>query len=286
MLMALPCTLMRSGALRAVAYRAGCVLKMRCIFRLGALLIMLGTCTLAGCYLSRTIDQATASDVNNKSFTFANGAVFHIALNNVSTTLSFSDNATSFTLSSSGGTATGSNRFDSCILTVTTSTYGASAGPQVGEVITLDPCDFDSDNKTLTVSNRDLTTTSMVATTLTPGGSGTANQATASDVNNQCFDFTNGAVFHSGLTNVSTTLSFTANAAQFQLVSSRGTASGANRFGSCILTVNNSTYDVGDGPQANSTITLTPCTFNNVDKTLTITNGATATSAPARVCTS
>ena len=86
--------------------------------------------------------------MNNQSFTFTNGAVFNAALINVSTTLSFTDNATSFTLSSSGGTATGTNRFDSCVLTVITSTYGSGAGPQVGEVITLDPCDFDSENKT------------------------------------------------------------------------------------------------------------------------------------------
>ena len=48
---------------------------------------------LAGCYLSRTIDQATASDVNNRSFTFTNGAVFNAALANVSTALAFSNNA-------------------------------------------------------------------------------------------------------------------------------------------------------------------------------------------------
>ena len=87
MLMALPRTIMRSGALRAVAYCAGFVLEVCGIFGLGALLTIIGTFTLAGCYLSRTIDQATASDVNNRSFTFANGAVFNTALNNVSTTL-------------------------------------------------------------------------------------------------------------------------------------------------------------------------------------------------------
>src|SRR5438445_6788730 len=134
-------------------------LKLPYIFGLGALLTIIGAFILAGCYLSRTIDQATASDVNNQSFTFANGAVFHSALNNVSTTLCFTDNATNFTLSSSGGTANGTNRFGSCILTVVTSTFAAGAGPQGGDVITLDPCDFDSELLTLTVSNRDLTTT-------------------------------------------------------------------------------------------------------------------------------
>jgi hypothetical protein len=281
MLMALPRTIMRSGVLLVVAYRAGWVLKIRRIRGLSALLIMLGMFTLSGCYLSRTVDQATADDVNNQSFTFANGAVFNTALNNVSTTLSFTDDATSFTLSSAGGTATGSNRFDSCILTVTTSTYGSGAGPQVGDVITLDPCDFDSENKRLTVSNGDLTATSMVATPFTPGGGGN-DQATASDVNNQRFTFSSGAVFHDNLVNVSTSLSFTDTATRFELSSTGGTASGTNRFGSCILTVTSSDYPIGLGPQRNDVITLNPCTFSDTDKTLTVTNrGFTATSAPA-----
>ena len=282
--MALPRTIMRSDALRVVAYRAGFALKMRRICGLSALLTMIGTFTLAGCYLSRTIDQATASDVNNQSFTFVNGAVFNTALNNVSTTLSFTDDATSFTLSSGGSTATGSNRFDSCILTVTTSTYGSGAGPQVGEVITLDPCDFDSENKRLTVSNMDLTVTSMVATPFTPGSSASVNQATASDVNNQSFTFSSGAVFDANLVNVSTVLSFTDTATRFRLSSTGGTASGTNRFSSCILAVTNSDYAINTGPQRNDEIILNPCMFNDTDKTLTVTSkGFTATSSPAVV---
>jgi hypothetical protein len=261
-----------------VAYRAGFVLKIQRIFGLSALLTMIGTFTLAGCYLSRTIDQATASDVNNQSFTFANGAVFNTALANVSTTLSFTDNATSFTLSSAGGTATGSNRFDSCILTVTTSTYGSGAGPQVGEVITLDPCDFDSENKRLTVSNMDLTVTSMVATTFTPGGSGNANQATARDVANQSFSFTNGAVFDSALINVRTALAFQDNASTFSLVSTggvNGKATGTPTFtvNSCILNIDDSSYTVGTNLQRNSGIRLSPCNFDKTTGKLTVSNG-------------
>ena len=149
-----------------------------CIFGLGALLTIIGALILTGCYLSRTTDQATASDVNNQSFTFTNGAVFHAALVNVSTTLCFTDDATNFTLSSAGGTAAGTNRFDSCILTVANSNYTVGNGPQVGEVITLDPCDFNSDLKTLTVSNRDLTATSTVAVACSPGSSGNVVPAT------------------------------------------------------------------------------------------------------------
>ena len=108
--------------------------SIRCVSdaprRLGlcVLLTILGAFTVAGCYLERPVDQATASDVNNRSFAFPNGAVFHPDLVNVAVTLSFTDNAATFRLSSSGGMATGTNRFDSCILTVTTSTYGAGRG--------------------------------------------------------------------------------------------------------------------------------------------------------------
>ena len=128
MLMAHLCTRMRSGILRAVVHCRKFVPEIPRIFGLGALLTMVGACILTGCYLSRTTDQATADDVNNSSFTFANGAVFHANLVNVSTTLCFTDNATSFTLSSAGGTTTGTNRFGSCILSVATSTYTLGPG--------------------------------------------------------------------------------------------------------------------------------------------------------------
>jgi predicted small secreted protein len=252
---------------------------------LGVMITMLGAFTLTGCYISRPVDQATASDVNNRSFTFASGVVFHSALVNVSTTLSFTDNAASFTLSSAGGTATGTNRFDSCILTVTTSTYKATAGPQEGEVIPLDPCDFHSDNETLTVSRGDITAISSVATPFVPGSDGNVQQATASDVDNRSFTFANGGVFHTALTNVQTALEFTNDAQNFTLTSAgavKGTASGTNRFGSCILTVTTSTYSTGRGPQEGEVITLQPCNFNSTNHRLTVTNGSiTATSEPA-----
>jgi len=50
MQMALPRTIIRSGALRAVAYCGGFVLEVRRIFDVGALLTIIGTFTLAGCY--------------------------------------------------------------------------------------------------------------------------------------------------------------------------------------------------------------------------------------------
>jgi len=114
-----------------------------------------------------------------------------------------------------------------------------------------------------------------------PGSSGNVNQATANNVNNQSFTFTSGAVFNSGLINVSTVLVFTNDATQFTLTSATGTATGTNRFGSCILTVTTSKYPVGDGPQANSVMTLNPCNFDNTARTLTVSNaGIMATSEP------
>ena len=283
MLMAHPCTLMRSGALRAVAYCGKFGPEVPRVFGLGALLTMIGALILAGCYLSRTIDQATASDLNNRSFTFANGAVFHVNLVNISTTLCFTDNATNFTLSSAGGTAAGTNRFDTCILTVANSSYTVGTGPQVGEVITLDPCDFDSDRQTLTVSNRDLTATSTVAVACSPGSSGNVAPATVENVNNQSFTFSTapgGGVFDSALTNLPTSLAFTNSATNFSLTSASVTATGTStvQSGICTLTIATITDTIGTSLRANSVIRLNPCNFDNTAKTLTVTNLGTATS--------
>ena len=74
-------------------------------------------------------------------------------------------------------------------------------------------------------------------------------------MNNLRFTFTSGAVFHSALANISTVLEFTDNednstandATIFELSSTRGRAMGTNRFSSCILTVETSTYAAGQG---------------------------------------
>src|SRR5262245_38163375 len=292
--MALLRTLMRSGALRAVTYCGRLVSEVPCILGLGVLLTLIGALILAGCYLSRTIDQATASDVNNNSFTYTNGAVFHAALVNVSTTLCFTNNAATFTLSSAGGMATGTNRFDSCILSVTTSTYTVGSGPQVGEVITLDPCDFDSDRKTLTISNRDLTATSTAAVACSPGSSGNVVPATAQNVDNQSFTFStapSGGVFDPALNNVQTSLAFRDNATSFTLTSVgsiSGTASGTStvQSGICTLSISTSTYTVGTNLQENRTIRLNPCNFDTSTRRLTVTNVGTATSEPSTILSS
>jgi len=66
--------------------------------------------------------------------------------------------------------------------------------------------------------------------------------ATANAVNNKTFAFSSGEVFNSALRNVATTLAFSNNGDNFTLTSAGGRqATGTNQFGSCILTVTNST---------------------------------------------
>lgn len=128
-------------------------------------LTLAGSLSLGGC--SDDVQQVRASDLNDRSFTFASGAVLHPALTNSTTTLSFSNNATNFRLASAQGAATGTNTFGSCTLTVLSSTYVLGTGPQTNDAIRLDPCDFDISNKTLLIGNGLLTGVSSpsVATT-------------------------------------------------------------------------------------------------------------------------
>ena len=241
------------------------------LLSLGVVLTIAGSLTLFGC--AATNGQAEVEDVNNKSFTFANGAVFHPDLAGAAATLQFTDNANTFTLASAGGTATGGNRFGSCILTVASSTYTPGAGPQVNDVIILNPCNFDSTNLTLTVSNGPNTITSNPATARLVN-------ATANDLNDRGFLFFSGEVFHPGLVNVVVSLEFDNNASTFELTSEENTdieATGINTFsspsGACILSVGRSTFRFGTGPQPNDVITLNPCQFNGGTGSLTISNG-------------
>jgi hypothetical protein len=237
------------------------------LLTLGAVLTIAGALILSGC--AATDGQATEEDVNNKAFTFPSGTVFHPALTSA-TTLEFTDRANIFTLLSAGGTASGSNRFGSCILTVGTSTYASGTGPQVNDVMTLNPCIFDSTNRTLTVSNGPITATSN------PAIARLVN-ATASDLNDKTFLFASGEIFHTALVNVVVTLQFTNNANSFTLISAdniNNTASGSSTVssGSCTLTVTSTTYNSGTGPQRNDVITLSPCQVNSSTGALTISN--------------
>ena len=119
------------------------------------LIALAGASALLGC--SEEIQPATVSDLNNQSFTFTNGVIFHPALVNMPTTLAFTNNSTDFALSSASGTAVGTDSLNSCVLTVTFSTYAPGTGPQANGTITLNPCDFDRSNKTLIIGNGILT---------------------------------------------------------------------------------------------------------------------------------
>ncbi len=241
------------------------------LLSLGVVLTIAGSLTLFGC--AATNGQAEVEDVNNKSFTFANGTVFHPGLAGAPATLQFTDNANTFTLASAGGTATGGNRFGSCILTVTSSTYTPETGPQVNDVINLNPCNFDSTNFTLTVSNGSNTLTSN------PAVARLVN-ATANDLNDRSFLFFSGEVFNTALVNQVVSMEFSNNANSFELTSEENTditATGINTFssGACILSVGRSTFRFGTGPQVNDVITLSTCQFNGGTGSLTISNGQT-----------
>jgi hypothetical protein len=238
----------------------------RILLNLGVVLTIAGALTLSGC--AATDGQAATEDVNNNAFTFASGTVFHPALTGA-TTLEFTDGANTFTLFSANGTASGNNRFDSCILTVGTSTYTPGTGPQVNDVLTLNSCNFDSTNRTLTVSNGSITATSN------PAIARLVN-ATANDLNGKTFLFVSGEIFHPALVNIAVTLEFTNNGNDFTLTSADNTdneATGNNTLGSCTLTVGRSTYRPGSGPQVNDVITLSTCQFNSSTGALTISNG-------------
>jgi len=115
------------------------------------LIAIVGVAALPGC--SEDIQPAVVDDLNNRSFTFANGVIFHPALANMPTTLSFTNNSTNFALSSASGTAVGTDSLNPCVLTVTFSTYAPGTGPQAPDAMTLNPCDFDTASKTLIVGN-------------------------------------------------------------------------------------------------------------------------------------
>ena len=242
------------------------------LLSLGVVLTIAGSLTLFGC--TATNGQAEVEDVNNKSFTFANGAVFHPGLAGAAATLQFTDNANTFTLASAGGIATGGNRFGSCILTVASSTYTPGTGPQVNDVITLNPCSFDSTNFTLTVSNGSNTITSN------PAIARLVN-ATANDLNDRGFLFFSGEVFNAALVNQVVSLEFSNNASTFELTSEENTDIDGDRdqysspSGACILSVGRSTFRFGTGPQVNDVITLSTCQFNGGTGSLTISNGLT-----------
>ena len=109
--------------------------------------------------------NATANDLNDRSFLFFSGEVFNPGLVNQVVSIEFNNNASSFELTSEENTditATGINTFSSgaCILAVGRSTFRFGSGPQVNDVITLSTCQFNGATGSLTISNGPITITS------------------------------------------------------------------------------------------------------------------------------
>jgi hypothetical protein len=86
-------------------------------------------------------------------------------------TLAFTNNATSFTLTSVNNTnnnASGGSFIDpgvaagSCTLIITNTSFTTGTGPQLNDVISLSPCQFNSANGTLTISNGTVSITSVL----------------------------------------------------------------------------------------------------------------------------
>jgi hypothetical protein len=121
-----------------------------------------GSLALLGCGGDSTED-ASASNTNNLTFAFPNGVAFNPNLNNIPVNLTFRNSSTVFTLlvpgSSSVATGTSSFGSGSCTLSVGPSNdplavgggsnFRSGAGPQPGEILVFNTCEFDTDNDTL-----------------------------------------------------------------------------------------------------------------------------------------
>ncbi|MGE3540159.1 MAG: hypothetical protein AB7N91_22315 [Candidatus Tectimicrobiota bacterium] len=121
-----------------------------------ALIALTATLALAGC--TEQVEETIADDVNNRSFTFASGVVFHPALANVETMLRFAENGNVFVLTVGERMARGRVRYRPCSLTVDPEPDGSTfesfaSGPQGDDVLLLPTCDFDLDHRTLILGN-------------------------------------------------------------------------------------------------------------------------------------
>ena len=122
-------------------------------------LVVIGTLTVLGCGKSNTSDaSATASDLTNRSFAFTSGAGPNLATvlglpQGQAFTLQFGNfggtNVGPVTLDSGGSAASGTVTLGSCTFRFDRSTFPAGRGPQSGTQFTIDPCQSNSNDKTL-----------------------------------------------------------------------------------------------------------------------------------------
>src|SRR5262249_51716939 len=97
-----------------------------------------------------------APDIANKAFVLSNASPFGVDTASGPVTLTFGtmlDNTGPFQLEAGGARATGEVTFNSCDLRITNSTFAASQGPQVGQILQLQPCEIDPATGVLRVEN-------------------------------------------------------------------------------------------------------------------------------------
>ena len=125
-----------------------------------ALVVVIGTLIVLGCGGNKgnSNASATASDLNDRSFTFANGAGPNLAAvlelpQGQAFTLDFGNfggtNVGPVTLDSGGSVASGTVTVSPCSFFFSRSTFPAGSGPQSGTPFVIDPCIFNSNNNTL-----------------------------------------------------------------------------------------------------------------------------------------
>jgi glucose/arabinose dehydrogenase len=142
----------------------------------------------------RVFTAATPADLQRLVFQFAAGGALDAALASQPVTLAFglfTDNTGPFTLTASNvqgtdgppASAAGTVVLASCDLVLTASTFPASMGPQVGDVIHIDPCEIDPGDNRLILENAATGVRSAseppqslpLAVTLTPVATGLSN---------------------------------------------------------------------------------------------------------------
>ena len=125
-----------------------------------ALVLVIGTLIVLGCKGNKgSTSSATASDLNDRSFTFANGAGPNLAAvlelpQGQAFTLDFGNfggtNVGPVTLDSGGSVASGTVTVGPpCTFSFSRSTFPAGSGPQSGTQFVIDPCQFNSNDNTL-----------------------------------------------------------------------------------------------------------------------------------------
>src|SRR5439155_1831798 len=125
-----------------------------------ALIAVIGALAVLGCSSgsSTTFVSATANDLTNRAFAFPTGAGASLATmlglpQGQAFTLQFANfggtNVGPVTLDSGGSTASGTVTLGSCTFRFDRSTFPAGRGPQSGTQFTIDPCQSNSNDKTL-----------------------------------------------------------------------------------------------------------------------------------------